>query len=219
MAGRSLPGLLGGLGLFLLGMGLLTEGLKLAAGSSLARILRRATAGPGRALASGALITALVQSSSAVTLATIGFVNAGLMPLGGRALGALRGQRRHQHDRLAGGSDRARSSRSRPWPWPCSASARFCGSARGEGPASASATPSPASACCSSASTCCAMSLSDLAGRLPLPDGDRPLRGAGAHPARDRAHGADAELERLDRAHPHRRPGGACSAPSAQPPW
>ncbi|MCX8146305.1 MAG: Na/Pi symporter, partial [Azovibrio sp.] len=55
--------------------------LKLAAGSSLARILRRATAGPGRALASGVLITALVQSSSAVTLATIGFVNSGLLSL------------------------------------------------------------------------------------------------------------------------------------------
>lgn len=71
----------GGVGLFLLGMQLMTEGLKIAAGSTLRTILERSTATPLRGILSGALITSLVQSSSAVTMATIGFVNAGLMDL------------------------------------------------------------------------------------------------------------------------------------------
>jgi phosphate:Na+ symporter len=73
--------LLGGVGLFLLGMRLMTDGLKLAAGEALRRILERSTNTPLRGVFSGALITSLVQSSSAVTVATIGFVNAGLMGL------------------------------------------------------------------------------------------------------------------------------------------
>lgn len=72
----------GGLGLFLLGMGLMTEGLKLAAGPALHRILAGATRTRAHALGSGLLVTALVQSSSAVTVAVIGFVNAGLLALG-----------------------------------------------------------------------------------------------------------------------------------------
>lgn len=72
----------GGLGLFLLGMGLMTDGLKLAAGPALHRILTGATRTRIHALGSGVLVTALVQSSSAVTVATIGFVNAGLLALG-----------------------------------------------------------------------------------------------------------------------------------------
>ncbi|HMM70993.1 MAG TPA: Na/Pi symporter, partial [Rhodocyclaceae bacterium] len=72
----------GGLGLFLLGMGLMTDGLKLAAGAALHRILAGATRTRWHALGSGILVTALVQSSSAVTVAAIGFVNAGLLALG-----------------------------------------------------------------------------------------------------------------------------------------
>lgn len=72
----------GGLGLFLLGMGLMTDGLKLAAGPALHRILAGATRTRTHALGAGALVTALVQSSSAVTVAAIGFVNAGLLSLG-----------------------------------------------------------------------------------------------------------------------------------------
>jgi len=75
-------GLAGGVGLFLLGMGLMTDGLKMAAGPSLERILARSTRTRLRGLASGALITIAVQSSSAVTVAAIGFVNAGLLSLG-----------------------------------------------------------------------------------------------------------------------------------------
>lgn len=74
-------GLAGGVGLFLLGMGLMTDGLKLAAGPALQRILAHSTKTPLRGLASGVLVTAAVQSSSAVTVAIIGFVNAGLLNL------------------------------------------------------------------------------------------------------------------------------------------
>jgi phosphate:Na+ symporter len=70
---------LGGIGIFLLGMILMTDGLKAAAGDALRSLLQRFTGGPVRALASGALVTALVQSSSATTLTTIGFVSAGLI--------------------------------------------------------------------------------------------------------------------------------------------
>lgn len=75
------PALLGGLGLFLLGTWLMTEGLKRAAGGALRGILESWTRSRLRGLAAGMLITALVGSSSAVTVATVGFVNAGLMSL------------------------------------------------------------------------------------------------------------------------------------------
>jgi phosphate:Na+ symporter len=75
-------GFLGGLGLFLLGMMLMTEGFRLAGGKALQHILGTWTRTRTRALASGMAVTALVQSSSAVTVATIGFANAGLLTLG-----------------------------------------------------------------------------------------------------------------------------------------
>ena len=71
--------LLGGIGIFLTGMILLTEGLRDSAGDSLRSGLQRFARSPARALGSGAAITALVQSSSATTLTTIGFVSAGLL--------------------------------------------------------------------------------------------------------------------------------------------
>jgi len=79
---QAIAGLAGGVGLFLLGMGLMTDGLKLAAGPALERILARSTESRWRGLIFGALMTALVQSSSAITVAAIGFVNAGLLSLG-----------------------------------------------------------------------------------------------------------------------------------------
>ena len=82
--------LIGGIGLFLLGMLLMTEGLRSAAGDALRRILSRFVAGPFSALASGAGVTMVVQSSSAVTLATIGFVSAGLVTFP-QAIGVLLG--------------------------------------------------------------------------------------------------------------------------------
>lgn len=71
--------LLGGLGLFLLGMLLMTDGLKQVAGPALGRVLTSSTQTRLRGLASGIMVTAAVQSSSAVTVAAIGFVNAGLL--------------------------------------------------------------------------------------------------------------------------------------------
>ena len=75
--------LAGGIGLFLLGMTMMSDGLKLAAGPALERVLAGATRTRWHGLGSGVLVTAVVQSSSAVTVATIGFVNAGLLGLGG----------------------------------------------------------------------------------------------------------------------------------------
>ncbi|MBI1263385.1 MAG: Na/Pi cotransporter family protein [Alphaproteobacteria bacterium] len=73
--------LAGGIGLFLLGMGLLTDGLKIAAGGALRTLLQTWTKSSVRGFALGVLITAVVQSSSAVTVATVGFVNARLLSL------------------------------------------------------------------------------------------------------------------------------------------
>ena len=62
-------------------MHLMTEGLKVSAGQALHNILSSSTRTRLRGVLSGALITSLVQSSSAVTVATIGFVNAGLLSM------------------------------------------------------------------------------------------------------------------------------------------
>jgi phosphate:Na+ symporter len=70
---------LGGVGLFLLGMTVMTGGLKALAGSALRTVLGRAAATPLRGSFWGAVITLLVQSSSATTMTTIGLVSAGLL--------------------------------------------------------------------------------------------------------------------------------------------
>jgi phosphate:Na+ symporter len=82
--------LIGGIGLFLLGMTLMTEGLKTAAGGALRDVLGRFTGGPFQAFASGAALTALVQSSSATIVMTIGFVSAGLLTFA-QAIGVIFG--------------------------------------------------------------------------------------------------------------------------------
>ena len=71
--------LLGGVGLFLVGMTMLTDGLKMAAGRALERILAAWTRTRLHGLITGVLLTALLQSSTAMTVAAIGFVNAGLL--------------------------------------------------------------------------------------------------------------------------------------------
>ncbi|WP_051261478.1 Na/Pi cotransporter family protein [Desulfovibrio inopinatus] len=73
--------ILGGVGLILLGMKLMTDGLKLAGGNVLRSLLKSWTKTPAWGLFSGFLVTAVVQSSGAITVAVIGFVNAGLMSL------------------------------------------------------------------------------------------------------------------------------------------
>ncbi len=80
----------GGLALFLLAMLMMTEGLKTYGGRGLKRLLGRWTSTPLRGVAAGMLVTALVQSSTAVTVSTIGFVNAGLLNLR-QALGVVFG--------------------------------------------------------------------------------------------------------------------------------
>jgi phosphate:Na+ symporter len=69
----------GGVGLFLLGMAVMTDGLKALAGSALRGVLAKAAATPVRGTIWGAIITLLVQSSSATTMTTIGLVSAGLL--------------------------------------------------------------------------------------------------------------------------------------------
>ena len=74
-------GTMGGLGLFLFGMGLMSDGLKKVAGRKLKDLLEALTKHRLIAVLVGALTTCLIQSSSATTVMTIGFVNAGLLTL------------------------------------------------------------------------------------------------------------------------------------------
>ncbi|KPK44806.1 MAG: hypothetical protein AMJ65_01980 [Phycisphaerae bacterium SG8_4] len=74
-------GTVGGLGLFLFGMGLMSDGLKKVAGQKLKSLLEALTKHRVIAVTVGALTTALIQSSSATTVMTVGFVNAGLLTL------------------------------------------------------------------------------------------------------------------------------------------
>ncbi len=81
---------LGGIGMFLLGMDVLSSALRAAAGPKLRALLARFTTTPLRGVSTGALVTAVIQSSSATTVMVVGFVGAGLMSLG-QALGVLYG--------------------------------------------------------------------------------------------------------------------------------
>jgi len=74
-------GTVGGLGLFLFGMGLMSDGLKKVAGQKLKSLLGSLTKHRAIAVIVGALTTCLIQSSSATTVMTVGFVNAGLLTL------------------------------------------------------------------------------------------------------------------------------------------
>ena len=82
--------LLGGLAFFLFGMSLLGDGLKKVAGSRLETILGRLTSNPVKGVLLGALVTAVIQSSSATTVMVVGFVNAGIMQLS-NAVGIVMG--------------------------------------------------------------------------------------------------------------------------------
>ncbi len=73
--------LLGGLALFLYGMQMMSNGLEAAAGNKMKKILEKLTANRFLGVVVGAVITALVQSSSATTVMTVGFVNSGIMTL------------------------------------------------------------------------------------------------------------------------------------------
>jgi phosphate:Na+ symporter len=74
-----IAGLFGGIGIFILGMVLLTDGLKNLAGESLKERFKQLTGGTGTAIFSGCIMTAILQSSHATILTTMGFVSAGLL--------------------------------------------------------------------------------------------------------------------------------------------
>ena len=73
--------LAGGVGLFLYGITLLGESLERAAGAKLSRLLRRMTRGRWRPMLLGLCVTAVIQSSTAATVMTIGLVNGGILGL------------------------------------------------------------------------------------------------------------------------------------------
>ena len=73
--------LLGGLGLFLFGMNIMSDGLEKAAGDRMSGIIEKMTGNLFKGVLAGALVTGLIQSSSATTVMVIGFVNAGIMKL------------------------------------------------------------------------------------------------------------------------------------------
>ncbi len=81
---------LGGLGLFLIGMKNMGEGLELAAGSKLRNLLEKITSNKFIAMLVGTLVTGVIQSSSATDAMVVGFANAGLMEFG-QAIGVLFG--------------------------------------------------------------------------------------------------------------------------------
>ena len=73
--------LLGGLALFLYGMQMMGNGLEAAAGDRLKQILEKLTSNRFLGVIVGALVTAVIQSSSATTVMVVGFVNAQMMTL------------------------------------------------------------------------------------------------------------------------------------------
>lgn len=81
MSWKNIFELLGGLGLFIFGMKTMGDGLQKAAGNRLKKILETLTRNRVFAILVGAFVTAIIQSSSATTVMTVGFVNAGLMDL------------------------------------------------------------------------------------------------------------------------------------------
>ena len=79
MALSNIISLLGGIALFLFGMGLMGDGLKKVAGSQMEIILYRLSGTPIKGLLLGAGVTAVIQSSSATSVMLVGFVNSGMM--------------------------------------------------------------------------------------------------------------------------------------------
>jgi len=82
--------LIGGLGMFLYGMNVMGDGLQKAAGEKLKRIIEMLTTNKIMGVLVGAVVTGIIQSSSATTVMTVGFVNAGIMTLK-QAIGIIMG--------------------------------------------------------------------------------------------------------------------------------
>lgn len=81
---------IGGLGIFLLGIKYMGDGLQKSAGDRLRDILDRFTSNPFLGVLAGIIVTALIQSSSGTTVLTVGLVNAGFMTLR-QAIGVIMG--------------------------------------------------------------------------------------------------------------------------------
>lgn len=90
MSGKDFMELIGGLALFLYGMQMMNSGLEAVAGSKMKQILERLTTNRYLGVLVGAAVTAVVQSSSAVTVMVVGFVNSGMMTLR-QAVGVIMG--------------------------------------------------------------------------------------------------------------------------------
>ena len=73
--------LIAGLGMFLYGMNVMGDGLQKAAGDKLKKIIEMLTTNRIMGVLVGAVVTGIIQSSSATTVMTVGFVNAGIMTL------------------------------------------------------------------------------------------------------------------------------------------
>lgn len=82
--------LIGGLAMFLFGMNTMGDGLVKVSGGKLEKILEKLTQTRIMALLTGAMVTAVIQSSSATTVMVVGFVNSGIMKLG-QAVGIIMG--------------------------------------------------------------------------------------------------------------------------------
>ncbi|BBF41952.1 sodium-dependent phosphate transporter [Lachnospiraceae bacterium KM106-2] len=80
----------GGLGMFIYGMNVMADGLQKTAGNKMKQLLGFLTNNRFLAVLVGALVTAIIQSSSATTVMVVGFVNAGLVNLG-QAVGVIMG--------------------------------------------------------------------------------------------------------------------------------
>ena len=80
----------GGLGMFLYGMNIMADGLQKSAGEKMKNLLGILTNNRFLAIIVGALVTAVIQSSSATTVMVVGFVNAGILNLG-QAVGVIMG--------------------------------------------------------------------------------------------------------------------------------
>ncbi|MFW5667694.1 MAG: Na/Pi symporter [Acetivibrio ethanolgignens] len=90
MSAEIVLGLLGGLGLFLYGMQMMSDGLEKVAGAKMRSVLAACTRNKFVGLVVGTLVTAVIQSSSATTVLVVSFVNARLMNLS-QAVGIILG--------------------------------------------------------------------------------------------------------------------------------
>ncbi len=90
MAKEVIFGLLGGIGLFIFGIKIMGESLQNIAGDRMRRLIAALTSNPIKGVAVGALVTSIIQSSSATTVMVVSFVHVGLMTLK-QAVGVIMG--------------------------------------------------------------------------------------------------------------------------------